>query len=237
MGRQIKDLTGQIFGRLTVLGDTKKRKQGNVVWHCRCTCGNIAFVRSASLVNGKTISCGCYNQEMHKVIDLTGRRFGRWLVLERSANVKYRKSHKTMWQCQCDCGVVKIVSACTLSGGVTKSCGCLQIEKVTKHNHCKYGKTTKEYAAHHSMIQRCYNPNDDRYYDYGGRGLIVEPSYLDKKNGFIKWLNEVGYAPSPKHSIDRINNDLGYVKGNMKWSTSSEQNKNRRPPADRRVAA
>lgn len=59
MSRRIKDLTGQRFGRLTVLSKTDRRINGRVVWHCRCECGNEIGVASSYLLNGDTRSCGC----------------------------------------------------------------------------------------------------------------------------------------------------------------------------------
>ena len=61
---RIKDLTGQKFGRLTVLNKTDKRKNGHVVWHCQCDCGNEIDVPSRYLTTGYTLSCGCLKAEL-----------------------------------------------------------------------------------------------------------------------------------------------------------------------------
>lgn len=84
---------------------------------------------------------------------------------------------------------------------------------------------TPEYAAWRGMIERCLNPNDERFKDYGGRGIKICPAW---RNDFVSFLMEVGTRPSPKHSIDRIDNDGDYEPGNVKWSTAKEQASNRR---------
>lgn len=87
------------------------------------------------------------------------------------------------------------------------------------------GLTTKyprEYSTWENMKQRCNNPNAEGYKNYGGRGIKVCVSW-DKFSNFIK---DMGPKPSAGHSIDRINNNLGYYKDNCRWATQSEQANN-----------
>jgi len=85
-----------------------------------------------------------------------------------------------------------------------------------------------EYSVWNHMIQHCENKNDQRYRYYGGRGISVHPSWHKFVN-FLSYLQStIGLRPSPKHSIDRINNDGSYVPGNIRWATKQEQNRNRR---------
>jgi hypothetical protein len=74
------------------------------------------------------------------------------------------------------------------------------------------------------MRARCLNPQSARYADYGGRGITVCPTWDD----FETFLRDMGPKPSPRHSIDRIDNDRGYSPENCKWSTTTEQNRNTR---------
>src|SRR5882724_8534937 len=82
---------------------------------------------------------------------------------------------------------------------------------------------TPEYRSWSGIIQRCTNPAKEHYENYGGRGITLHPAW---RHDFLAFLAHVGPRPTPKHSIDRINNDLGYVPGNLKWSTITEQRKN-----------
>lgn len=86
---------------------------------------------------------------------------------------------------------------------------------------------TKEYRAWSGMINRCYSTSYALYHRYGGRGIFVCKRWLGDK-GFFNFLKDVGHAPSPSHSIDRIDNDRGYSPKNCKWSTIREQSYNRR---------
>lgn len=80
------------------------------------------------------------------------------------------------------------------------------------------------------MVARCTSPKHKSYKNYGGRGITVQPEWLDKKNGcwlYYKYIEEnLGPKPSDKHSIDRINNDLGYVIGNLRWADRHTQQSN-----------
>ena len=119
-----RDLTGQKFGRLTVLYELPERKNGKIQWRCRCDCGNEKDVLSTSLTSGHTQSCGCLQKEKTSTankrnIDLVGHRFGRLVVLSRSTT-------SAKWVCRCDCGNLVEVTTTHLKTGHTKSCGCLQ---------------------------------------------------------------------------------------------------------------
>ena len=113
-----KDLTGQKFGKLVAVQPTKARDGRNVMWECKCDCGNTVLVRAASLLSGNTVSCGC--RERSK--DLTGQKFGLLTAVEPT---KMRKNRYVVWKCECDCGNTVYVPSGDLRSGNTKSCGCL----------------------------------------------------------------------------------------------------------------
>ena len=94
-----------------------------------------------------------------------------------------------------------------------------------KHGQSGHKNRTKEYRAGLSMKARCLNPNHTAFKHYGGRGIAIHPDWI---NHFDKFISSVGVAPSPKHTLDRIKNEEGYVPGNCKWSTRKEQVCNRR---------
>ena len=119
-----EDLTGRKFGKLTVLyedapvytpGGYKLNK-----WVCQCDCGNITSVAGHSLMGGATSSCGCIKHP-----DLTGQRFGKLTVISK-AEIKDDLRH---WKCKCDCGNYIDVPATRLKRGITKSCGCLKVDR------------------------------------------------------------------------------------------------------------
>lgn len=153
-------------------------------------------------------------------MDLIGHKFGRWTVVGLSENVDRR----TRWNCICDCGVTKSVLEANLKIGDSKSCGCLQIEKLINRSSTHGMRKTPEYIAWCSLIQRATNANIKFAKDYSLRGITVCERWLSFENFFA----DIGMRPSPDHSIDRINNDGNYEPGNCRWATRKEQNRNTR---------
>lgn len=158
--------------------------------------------------------------------EMIGQRFGRWIVLE---NHPRRAKHGCRyWLCRCDCGTEKPVNQGLLRQGQSLSCGCLLKEWIathkTIHGHTQDGRPTKEYTAWQQMIKRCYSPKHNRYQHYGARGISVQESW---RLCFTTFLHDIGPAPSSKHSLGRLNNDLPYEYGNVAWQTPIEQARNK----------
>lgn len=125
---RVKDLTGQRFGRLLVLGPTDQRtKDGSFIWKCLCDCGSQVDVSSKQLTSGTKKSCGCLAHPPLK--NWIGKRFGQLTVIAYAG--KEEGMHR--WLCRCDCGNEAIVGQSMLLNGKTKSCGCLQ-KKIIKEN-------------------------------------------------------------------------------------------------------
>jgi hypothetical protein len=135
----VKDLTGQRFGRLTVLRQEGRNKQGHLKWICRCDCGTEKAIVGASLVKGAVVSCGCYHREQASTTefeDLTNHTFGKLAVLgqapSRVVHDKRGSYKKRVWRCACECGAIVEVPENSLKTGHTNSCGCYRIERVVE---------------------------------------------------------------------------------------------------------
>jgi hypothetical protein len=162
-----------------------------------------------------------------KLIDLTGRKFGRWRVLRRA-----ERAGMVYWICRCEDGIERAVRASHLVDGSSKSCGCLRREQCgnmsRRHGLSRGpdGKVTRLYAAFSAMRQRCNNPNHPYYSYYGGRedSPITVCERYEKVESFYA---DMGHPP-PGLTIDRIDNSRGYEVGNLRWTTQAEQNRNKR---------
>lgn len=131
MGKFI-DLTGQVFGQLTVLERVKIPGEHESNWKCRCTCGNEVIVIAGNLKRGTSQSCGCtahQRQSAQRIVDLTGQKFGKLTVLYMNDR---SMSSSVSWHCICDCGNECDVSRSNLLSGHTKSCGCRRKEIPSK---------------------------------------------------------------------------------------------------------
>ena len=134
MGNLI-NMTGQRFGLLEVLErDTETPHQKVARWICRCDCGNVKSISGQSLRQGLIHSCGCLRTahgravRQSRLIDLTGKRFGRLTVLRRDTYT----AEEPYWVCECDCGEIASVAGYNLRKGLTRSCGCLRREKTAE---------------------------------------------------------------------------------------------------------
>lgn len=157
MHKNFKDLTGEVFGKLRVLGLNGKDKHNAYCWNCLCSCGVEKTVRGSKLTTGSIKSCGCLK---YKFENLANQRFGR-LVVE-SYDCKHGREH--YWSCVCDCGERISVRGNSLRSKNTISCGCYQKDKVrdscTKHGLKKKG---------------CYSPEYEKY-------RRKDPTYVLRKN-------------------------------------------------------
>jgi len=155
-----------------------------------------------------------------KALELTGKKFGRLMVIERSHKGKHGEIN---WLCLCDCGNHTKVRAANLINETTKSCGCYHKEKVSTHN--MTGVPT--FKSWESMKQRCTNQNSPDYFKYGGRGITICDRWL---NSFDSFYEDMGLRPKGT-TLDRIDNDGNYEPDNCRWATAIEQLSNRRNTA------
>lgn len=155
---------------------------------------------------------------------VVGEVFGRLTVLsEAEPAARWRRR----LLCLCECGERSTAYRDNLVKGTTQSCGCLKIERcrdvgrsVFTHRLSK----TLEYNTWIGMLHRCQNPKNNKYKDYGGRGITVDPRWFD----FESFLLDMGVRPSKKFSLERKNNDAGYFLDNCIWANATTQSNNQR---------
>lgn len=166
--------------------------------------------------------------------DLTGKQFGRLLVLRLDQEATFKHKHqKTVWVCQCSCPNKTITSVVgnSLSSGLTTSCGCWRTEVSRKNGKKRdsstHGESNKpqilEYDAWRAMKRRCYGVNSLGYSYYGAKGITVCDRWIGSYENF---LQDMGRKPSPEHSLDRIDNDGNYEPTNCRWATKAQQARN-----------
>ena len=154
------------------------------------------------------------------VKQLTGKRFGRWVVIGQ--HKKLAPGGQAKWICICDCGAKKVIAGYELRRGGTKSCGCLRRELKIKHGLHEH----KLYWVWAAMVQRCKNKNNKDYVNYGGRGIFIYNEWSKHPETFIQWALGNGWVDGLH--IDRIDNNDGYCPGNCRFITQRENNLNQR---------
>ena len=155
--------------------------------------------------------------------DLTGKRFGKLIVISRAEN---KKMYSVCWNCICECGKSKIIRSHDLCSGKTTSCGCIGKNSRLKASTTHGGTHTRLYRIWNGMRSRTTNPKTSFFYCYGGRGISVCEEWKNSFELFREWALSHGYQDNL--SIDRINNDGNYEPCNCRWATASEQQLNKR---------
>ena len=175
---------------------------------------------------------------MAEPLNIIGCKFGRWTVIGEALPGRHGKRRVL---CQCECGKKREVLFSNLQQGLSRSCGCLKREQSSRNLGEFRRKQIAEmlpkdahlYHVLSTMRQRCNNPSYATYKNYGARGITVCQEWDNDFYAFQKWAFDNGYKYIPQNgrntlTLDRINNDLGYMPDNCRWATYFQQTNNRR---------
>lgn len=153
--------------------------------------------------------------------NLVGKQFCQLTVI---ALLGINNDQRAVWLCLCDCGNFQVAPANSLRHGNTKSCGCRRVA-VSRAKATSHGQShTNLYYRWQKLFDRCYNPSNPHYHNYGGRGICVSQEW----HSFPAFLADVGLPPTLQHSLDRIDNNGNYEKENVRWATKKDQGGNKR---------
>jgi hypothetical protein len=203
--RTSKNLIGMQFGRLTVIKDIGRSKRHNILWECLCICGKTAKVPTKLLTSGNTKSCGCLKAERirwTKFNDLEGKKFGRLLVIKMVGRNKY---NWPLWECKCDCGNTFEIAGTYLLLGHTKSCGCYRREfNLLPNNEGAVRQLVRNYKRNAKTRGLVFELTNEQLVSLVTQNCTYcgqEPAMVI--NGVFKY-----------NSIDRVNNNQGYIFSN-----------------------
>ena len=158
---------------------------------------------------------------MPRYKDLTGKTFGKWQVLSKASFIQHSEYKERTWNCKCECGVKRVVGSRLLLSRGSQSCGCSRKGHTPRKTHGL--RSHRLYPTWRTMRQRCSNPNNQKYTNYGGRGIKV----CERWNGFPLFLEDMEPSWKEGLTLERINVNGDYELSNCKWIPLAEQAKNR----------
>ena len=208
--KYLNERIGKRFGKLVVVERIGTDKHNNTLWKCKCDCGNTPTISMGALTRGHTKSCGCLKQD--KVIDIKGKRFGSWLVLDEP----YISTPKgAYWKCKCDCGTIKKVNSNDLRKGISTSCGCSfrlpKGESACKWLYNNYKKQTRGHIFELTLEDFKMITKKNCYY-CGAKPNNMTDRTKTTRNGKIYTHSCNGNYIY--NGIDRLDNFKGYTKKN-----------------------
>ena len=148
-----------------------------------------------------------------------GESFGSWVFVA--------PGHGYSWKMRCVCGTEREIRSQDIRQGASKSCGCVTPRGLGGFKNKTHGQDygNKLYRTWRNAKNRCFNPSAQKFDSYGAAGITMCPEWAESFEAFAAYLGE---APTPLHSIDRIDNTKGYEPGNVRWATAKEQVNNRK---------
>ena len=168
-----------------------------------------------------------------KIVDLTNKEIGLLTVVWFDY-FKYFKNNSRIayWKCKCECGCIKSIASNNLTSGRVVSCGCYSRKRASEvHKKYEKGSNSRLYHIWQDIKQRCYNPNEKKFSDYGERGISVCDEWKNDYENFCNWAYKNGYDENAlfgKCSIDRINVNGNYEPNNCRWVDFKTQGRNKR---------
>lgn len=223
MGTRIEYTMGDCIGEngIVFISDLPMESNSARKAIFRCRCGSEFRHILSEIKTGRIKSCGCAKNGVNKIKYNSGDVMGENGIIYLCDAESNTKKRKALFLCHCGTEFVTAIES--VKNNLTASCGCDSYARSAAKNRTHGYSSSKDYFRWQDIKYRCYNPKNKGYGYYGARGIKMSDEFLNSPRIFIEYIMSLPNYGKEGYSLDRIDNNSSYSRGNLRWASKTTQ--------------